>query len=159
MIAAAVCPATRSTVGRQVAIALGDEVGELVDLLGRLGRGLDFDPAADALEDRVGIERDWRSSSFVACGHHRHCHLGRVMRSRRRARQLVHPAESTRLLRNRDSFCSKPQTDEIQRLSGPSRAAICSTSSTILRRILASVMRVNARVSARPSEVARKSET
>jgi len=48
---------------------------------------------------------------------------------------------------------------ENQRLSGPSRAAICSTSSTILRRILASVMRVNARVSARPSEVARKSET
>src|SRR5882672_4355802 len=47
----------------------------------------------------------------------------------------------------------------LQRLSGPSRTAICSTISTMLRRSLASLMRVNARVSARPSEVARKSET
>jgi hypothetical protein len=41
---------------RQAAIALGDEVGELVDLPGRFGRGLDLDPAADAIEDRRGIE-------------------------------------------------------------------------------------------------------
>src|SRR6266702_6042453 len=43
-----------------------------------------------------------------------------------------------------------------QRLSGPSRAAICSTNSTILRRSFGSAMRVKARVKARPSVVARK---
>ena len=44
-------------------------------------------------------------------------------------------------------------------IGGVSRAAICSTRSTMLRRSLESLIRVNARVSARPSEVARKSET
>ena len=48
--------------GGQAAIAFSDEVGELVDLPGRFGRGLDLDPAADALEDRRGIER-------VGCRH------------------------------------------------------------------------------------------
>ena len=42
--------------GGQAAIAFGDEVDELVDLLGGFGRGLDLDPAADAIEDRRGVE-------------------------------------------------------------------------------------------------------
>ena len=41
---------------RQIAIAVGDQVAELVDLLGRFGRRLDLDPAADAVEDGFGIE-------------------------------------------------------------------------------------------------------
>src|SRR4051812_25319482 len=53
----------------QVAIALGDEVGELVDLRGRFGRGLDLNPAADAIEDFVGIKRigghGWRDALRV----------------------------------------------------------------------------------------------
>src|SRR4029077_12056606 len=32
------------------------EIGELVDLVGRIGRGLDLDPAANAVEDGAGIE-------------------------------------------------------------------------------------------------------
>ena len=46
----------------------------------------------------------------------------------------------------------------LQRWSVASRVAICSTSSTMLRRTLASVIRVNARVNDSPSDVARKSE-
>ena len=42
--------------------------------------------------------------------------------------------------------------------SGASRDAICSTKFTMLRRSFGSVIRVNALVSARPSDVARKSE-
>ena len=42
--------------GRQIAIAVGDQGRQLVDLLGRFGRRLDFDPAADAVEDGGGIE-------------------------------------------------------------------------------------------------------
>src|SRR6476620_3005051 len=42
--------------GRQVAITLGDEVGELVDLLGHVGRRLDLHPTTDALENFGGVE-------------------------------------------------------------------------------------------------------
>ena len=56
MIAASVFSGDPLHRRRQAAIALGDEVGELVDLFGRLGRGLDLDPAADAVEDRAGVE-------------------------------------------------------------------------------------------------------
>jgi hypothetical protein len=56
MIAASVFSRDTLDGRRQVAIALRDEVDELVDLFGRLGRRLDLDPAADAVEDRAGIE-------------------------------------------------------------------------------------------------------
>src|SRR6266516_4944087 len=56
MIAAAGMPCDPLHGGGQAAIAFSDEVGELVDLPGRFGRGLDLDPAADALEDRGGVE-------------------------------------------------------------------------------------------------------
>jgi hypothetical protein len=42
--------------GGQAAIAFSNYINQLVDLPGRLGRGLDLDPAADALEDRRGIK-------------------------------------------------------------------------------------------------------
>src|ERR1700680_302252 len=41
---------------RQIAIAVRDQCRELVDLIGRFRRGLDFDPAADALKDDFRIE-------------------------------------------------------------------------------------------------------
>src|SRR6185503_3052984 len=62
MVAAAGVPGDPLQGRGQAAIALRDEVNQLVDLLGRFGRGLDFDPAADALEDRRGVER-------VGCRH------------------------------------------------------------------------------------------
>src|SRR3954451_22098344 len=40
----------------QAAIAFSEEGDELVDLRWNVGRGLDLDPAADALEDRRGVE-------------------------------------------------------------------------------------------------------
>src|SRR6202011_2391965 len=40
----------------QIAIALRDHGRQLVYLLGRFRRRLDFDPAADAVEDGFGIE-------------------------------------------------------------------------------------------------------
>src|SRR5512142_1539417 len=40
----------------QAAITIGDQACKLVDLLGRVSRRLDLDPAADAIEDRVGVE-------------------------------------------------------------------------------------------------------
>ena len=51
MIAAAVVSRDALERGRQIAIAVGDQVGELVDLFGRFRRRLDLDPAADAVED------------------------------------------------------------------------------------------------------------
>ena len=56
MVAAAVFSRDPFDGRRQVAIAGGDEVGELVDLFGRFRRRLDLDPAADAVEDCNGIE-------------------------------------------------------------------------------------------------------
>src|SRR6266436_10212702 len=40
----------------QIAIAVGDQRRQSVDLARGPGRRLDFDPAADAVEDGVGIE-------------------------------------------------------------------------------------------------------
>ena len=79
-----------------------------------------------------------------------------LLRAERGMRQSFRKAECAGLVR-----MSRTERGwvERQRLSGCSRAAICSTMSTMLRRSLASVIRVKARVSARPSEVARKSET
>jgi hypothetical protein len=51
MIAAAVPAGDTFDVCRQVAIEAGDQARELVDLLGRVGGGLDFDPASDAVEN------------------------------------------------------------------------------------------------------------
>src|SRR4030095_15914286 len=56
MVAAAGVPGDPLHGGGQAAVALSDEVNQLVDLLGSFGRGLDLDPAADALEDRWGVE-------------------------------------------------------------------------------------------------------
>jgi hypothetical protein len=56
MIAAAGVPGDPLHGRGQAAIAVSNEVGELVDLLGRLGRGLDLDPAANAPKDRHGVE-------------------------------------------------------------------------------------------------------
>ena len=53
MIAASVIAGDPLDGRGQVAIAVGDEVGELVDLCGRFGRRFDLDPAADAVEDRL----------------------------------------------------------------------------------------------------------
>ena len=40
----------------QIAIAVGDHGRKLVDLVGCVGRRLDLDPAADAVENDAGIE-------------------------------------------------------------------------------------------------------
>src|SRR6202011_393175 len=116
-----------------------DKCLKLVDLCARFGRGLDLDPAADAVEDRFGVE------GIDVC-HRRIVIVGRI-----RPMSCAHAGGCV----NR----SVRTAVRIQRWSGPSRVAICSTRSTMERRILASVMRVKARVSAKPSEVARKSET
>jgi hypothetical protein len=42
--------------GRQIAIAVRDQRRELVDLVRRFRRRLDFNPTADAIEDGFGIE-------------------------------------------------------------------------------------------------------
>ena len=57
MIAAAGTPGDPLHGGGQAAIAFSNQINQLVDLPGCFGRGLDLDPAADALEDRRGIER------------------------------------------------------------------------------------------------------
>jgi len=56
MIAAAVTPGDALDRRRQVGIAGRDEVSELVDLGRSLGRRLDLDPAADAVENAGRIE-------------------------------------------------------------------------------------------------------
>src|SRR5207237_9284854 len=133
--------------GGQAAIAFSDEVGELADLLGRVGRGFDLDPAADAIEDRRGIERIGcphvvsDTASFPDVQSH-------IADSRLRAPEMMAYSR----IRN-----SQTGADENQRWSGPSRDAICSTSSTIERRILESLMRVDARGSPKPSAFGRHS--
>ena len=89
MIAASVLSGDPLDGGRQAAIALGDEVGELVDLFGRFGRRLDLDPTADALEDFGGVE------GVGGCCCHWRIFVSRnnppnVMRSRQRARVNRH---------------------------------------------------------------------
>src|SRR5665647_101587 len=56
MIAAAGVSGDALDRGRQVAIAVRDQVRQSVDLRGRFGRCLDLNPAADAVEDGHGIE-------------------------------------------------------------------------------------------------------
>src|ERR1700681_4483875 len=130
MIAAAIFSGDALDRGRQIAIAVGDHGRELVDLLRRFRRRFDFDPAADAVEDGFGIER------ICGCQH------------------VVCPWRIPMIVIPGSLASEAPgMTADVQPLSIASRAAICSTSSTMLRRSLASAMRVNARVSARPSEV------
>ena len=57
MVAAAVAPGDALDGGRQVAIAVRDHGRELVDLLGGFGRRFDLHPAADAVEDGLGVKR------------------------------------------------------------------------------------------------------
>ena len=67
MVAAAV--AARDALDRdgQVAIAVRDHVGELVDLRRNFGRRFDLDPAADAVEDGCRIEGiGCRASMLIA---------------------------------------------------------------------------------------------
>src|SRR5260370_17482298 len=63
MIAAAGVPCDPLDGGRQIAIVLRDQARQPVDLIGRFGRRLDFNPAADAVEDGPGIEG-------IGCGQH-----------------------------------------------------------------------------------------
>src|SRR6476620_10772636 len=126
--------------GGQIAIALRDHGRQPVDLVWRFGRRLDLDPAADAVEDGFRIE-------WPGCRQH-----GLALSFRAR---FTRPATTAYCrLRRRSN-----QNGRVQPLSDASRSAICSTSSTMLRLSLASAIRVKARVSAKPSEVARKSET
>src|SRR5450759_5327835 len=144
MIAAAGMSRDALDAGRQIAIALRHHARQPVHPLRRLRRRLDFDPAADAFEDGFRIERiDCRQHGVAS-------NPMSVIPGHRRAPGMTAYSR----LRGVSN-----QNHQAQRLSGPSRAAICSTSSTMLRRSLASEMLVKARVSARPSEVARKSET
>src|SRR5450759_432085 len=145
MIAAAGMSRDALDAGRQIAIALRHHARQPVHPLRRLRRRLDLDPAANAFEDSFRIERiDCRQHGVASNPMY-------VIGARADARPGMTAYSRLRGLSN--------QNHQAQRLSGPSRAAICSTSSTMLRRSLASGMRVKARVSARPSEVARKSET
>src|SRR6202035_2930462 len=158
MIAAAGMAGDALDGGGQIAITVRDHGGELVDLVGRFRRRLDFDPAPDAVENAGGIE------GIGGGGCHRCVAvLGRqstiVIPGRAPAPRPQSAASMAPRFRVRPFYARPGMTACIQRLSGASRAAICSTRSTMLRRSLASSMRVNARVSARPSEVARKSET
>src|SRR5665213_2576275 len=57
MIAAAAASGDALDADRQIPIALRDQAGQPVDLLGSFRRRLDFNPAADAVEDGFGIER------------------------------------------------------------------------------------------------------
>ena len=57
MIAAAGTSGDALDGGGQIAITVRDHGGELVDLIGRFRRRLDFDPAPDAVENASGIER------------------------------------------------------------------------------------------------------
>src|SRR5258706_6213076 len=66
----------------QIAIALRDHGRQLVYLLGRFRRCLDFDPAADAVEDGFGIQGIGCRQHDVACD----CHSG--MRRLAQARNL-----------------------------------------------------------------------
>src|ERR1700730_10901955 len=63
MIAAAGVSCDALDGGGQIAIALRDQARQPVDLIGRFGWRLDFNPAADAVEDGFGIER-------IGCGQH-----------------------------------------------------------------------------------------
>ena len=56
MVAAAVASGDALDRDGQIAITLGDDIGELVDLRRHFGRRLDLDPAADAVEDFCRIE-------------------------------------------------------------------------------------------------------
>ena len=56
MVAAAVAPGDALDRDRQIAVAIGDDVGELVHLCRHFGRRLDLDPSADAVEDVCRIE-------------------------------------------------------------------------------------------------------
>src|ERR1700676_2853471 len=56
MIAAAGMSGDALDGGGQIAITVRDHGGELVDLVGRFRRCLDFDPAPDAVEYAGGIE-------------------------------------------------------------------------------------------------------
>jgi hypothetical protein len=51
MIAAAVAPRDALNINRQIFIASGYDVAELVDLSGCVRRCLDLDPAANAIEN------------------------------------------------------------------------------------------------------------
>src|ERR1700751_3675021 len=64
MIAAAVLSRDALDCGRQVAIALGDQARQPVDLFRGLRRRLEFNPAADAVKDCVWIE-GWISGHDV----------------------------------------------------------------------------------------------
>src|SRR6476469_652805 len=131
MIAAAGMPRDALDRGGQIAIAIRHHGGQAVDLVGRFGWRLDLDPAADAIEDGPGIE-------WVGCRRH-----GVALSFRA---PVTRPGVTTYCrLRPRSN-----QNARAQRLSGASCAAICSTSSTMLRRSFESVMRVKARVSAKP---------
>src|ERR1700737_3373426 len=59
----------------QIAIALRDHGRQLVYLLGRFRRRLDFDPAADAVEDGFGIEGIGCRQHDV-CLQNESCHSG-----------------------------------------------------------------------------------
>src|SRR6266404_967157 len=80
MIAAAAASCDALDGDGQIAIALRDHGRQLVDLLGRFRRRLDFDPAADAVEDGFGIEGIGCRQHDVACD----CHsgMGRLARAR-----------------------------------------------------------------------------
>src|ERR1700737_2198388 len=154
MIAAAGMSCDALDGGGQIAIAARDHGGQPVDLVRRFRRRLDFNPAADALEDDCGIEG-------IGGGEHGVTFKTRVVipgcASWRRPG--IHTHDRGHGFRVR-SFHSRPgMTPYFQRLSGASRAAIFSTNSTMLRRSLGSGLRVKGGGGAKPSDVARKSET
>src|SRR5271167_395629 len=133
----------------QIAIAVGDHGRKLVDLVGCVGRRLDLDPAADAVENDASIEGAGGRRQHVLPLSSNYLRVG-----------AVDPVHSTIVRAGNARPCRvSKRRPALQRLSGISWEAICSTRSTMLRRSLASPMRVKARVNARPSDVARKSDT
>src|SRR6516165_5393628 len=139
MVTAAVAAGHAFEGRRQVAIARGHQRRQPVDLLGYVCGCLDFDPLADSVKDGRRIER-------VGGGHW--CVVA-----------LFGLTAIPVWQRRTAVWSTSSSKSKGQRFSDSSRAAICSTRSTMLRRSLASVRRVNARVRANPSEVARKSDT
>jgi hypothetical protein len=57
MVAAAGMSSDPFELHGQIAIAVGDHAGQLVDLSGRFRRRFDLDPTSDAIENCKGIKR------------------------------------------------------------------------------------------------------
>src|SRR3954452_16112832 len=105
--------------GRQVAIAIRDHAGQSIDLAGGFRRRLDLDPAADALEDSRGIK---------GIGGRQHD----LLHSRANIDKPRHASLKASVFGSkRNSPAGRSVSMRAQAFSAASRAAICSTSSTM----------------------------